>query len=166
MGRTGSNEEWRETGADGRKPQASPEVEREGSHQDGTPVVSLASPAFCPPNETELGKGWILDKEFHFDGDRAATLLPSPAGVLPCDFSAIVSNDAEDSGLGRVVRGKKSECDSLKLRVEHILGWASGRIDLFNGMLCRASPVFPLPTSIPVLTSVFPQRFVYGFNFF
>lgn len=71
--------------------------------------------------------------------------------------------------MGRGAREKDTEVQSLKLRVEDVLGWVAHRVDLFSEPLRRVLPtgkVYPLPTSISVLSSIFPQELFHGIHVF
>eukprot|EP00438_Fugacium_kawagutii_P028950 Skav223615 [mRNA] locus=scaffold1522:89108:92881:- [translate_table: standard] len=141
----------------------------ERTEDEETPVVGVRQRAqfLARPRDrvaaTPLKGGKdLLRTTFHNPASVAATAGALPVGDDPAFFHATCA-----SGMGREPREKIAEVECERVGVEHALGWISSWLDELPDELCKISPkgnIFPLPTSLPVLSSLFPQHDVCRVN--
>ena len=149
---------------------------REGSHW-GSGHKSLDSWEFQPkkgsdddeecPGKNFGSKAVLQDGrkktsnyDFHLGQSSAAT---EPATFKCTDFSN--EGKPQDNGLGMgqasASKSAMSEGPRELMGIGDIYDWLGSKIDSFVGRLCKVKPtgkIFPLPTSLLLLTSLFPKK--------
>ena len=104
--------------------------------------------------------GVVSQLDFHHQKMSAAT----GSSNFECTVSPMAfQRSNQDLGMGQAVGKGASECEPSRAMIgmEDIFGWLDSRIDSLLGRLCKVKPtgkIFPLPTSFPLLASLFPSK--------